>query len=595
MIAIHRAKLRGVTALPALLLTLLPAACLEVSSQEPPMCKTTADCDPGEVCDENVCWGNPPAGALAAVISPPSERADLVSREVLMLPIAGDGWIEDVHLDNAVAFKGRLQAQCELQALCDSRPLAATITIARPSVFNGGPGFHKRVEVDDGTFEINVPATRPDDPPFTITVVPSQRDVPGLVPSLARVLPPMQTRLPIAANVGDNVLELGEIGLPRVYGKVATLSGGLAGYRVVALGRWAPEQPLTEVSTVAFTAPDGLYELRLARGLVGNVEIVARPYDASLRPELHLVGVDATRDSINNVLLLPSLTTGGEVAVDVIVDHKDTGGEIAPVSGARVIIASSYAQTSGSMRLTVEGTTSDDGVVHLKLLDLTQLVQGYKLSIIPPPSSKAAALFEKPYTLQTTTSQRLETRLAVTGTVLSADGQPLKGVSVTARPSVRFLWSLDAPAQAFLGAIPAATMVTPDTGEFVLFVDHALTTSGGPATTVWGHYDLSFEPSMKARAPSWTWTNVELPRDDAQSTLALGDVRLPDAAYVRGLVFDDENARVEGAEVKIYQVQTDEALCQETRFEPPSCPIPPLLLGRGTSDDDGVARLTLPR
>jgi len=65
---------------------------------------------------------------------------------------------------------------------------------------------------------------------------------------------------------------------------------------------------------------------------------------------------------------------------------------------------------------------------------------------------------------------------------------------------------------------------------------------------------------------------------------------------VRGLVYDDQNVRVEGAEVRLYQLQLDQGLCELTRFEPQgSCPIPPLLLGRAASDGDGVARLTLPR
>jgi len=64
---------------------------------------------------------------------------------------------------------------------------------------------------------------------------------------------------------------------------------------------------------------------------------------------------------------------------------------------------------------------------------------------------------------------------------------------------------------------------------------------------------------------------------------------------VRGMVFDDENARLEDAVVKLYKVQTDFSLCQDTRFEPLSCPIPPVLLGRATSDEHGVTRLTLPR
>jgi hypothetical protein len=161
---------------------------------------------------------------------------------------------------------------------------------------------------------------------------------------------------------------------------------------------------------------------------------------------------------------------------------------------------------------------------------------------------------------------------------------------------VRFLWSLEPGPQAFLGEVPAATAVTAPDGKFVLFVDHALPSgSGSQAATVWGHYDLSFEPTVKSLMPSWTRGDVELPRVASQSSLALGAVHLPDAAYVRGFVFDNENARVEGAEVKLFEVQLNPGLCLETRFEPQSCPIPPLLLGRAASAKDGVARLTLPR
>jgi protocatechuate 3,4-dioxygenase beta subunit len=584
------------SALPAL----LAAACLEVKSKDPPMCKTTADCDDGEVCDENVCWGNPPAGMFAAVVSAPSERADLVSREVLMLPITSDGWIDDIHLDTAVAFKGRLQPLC---STCDGRTLSATLTVTRPSVFTGGPGFRDVVNVDDGTFELLVPASG--DVPYTITVVPADRDLPGTGGSLAQAVPPLQVQRSISMNVTGTVLELGAAGLalPKINGYVVNNAGaGLAGYRVVALGRWAPDQPPTEVSTVDFTGSDGKYALTLSGGLTGMVEIVARPFGTLLRPELHVVNVPvpkATDPVPTKVLTLPSATTGTEIAADLLVDHKDTGGEIAPVGGARVRIAGSYTDLNNGTitRFSAEGTTTDGGVVHLKLLDLPQLpqlAQSYKLSILPPPGSNASALFEKAYT-QGLTEQRLGTRIAITGVVLGIDGLPVEDVSVTARPSVRFLWSLEPGPQAFLGEIPTATTVTPNTGEFVLFVDHALANSTGQATTVWGHYDLTFEPTMKARAPSWTRADVELPRDDAQTTVALGGINLPDPAYVRGYVFDDENARVAGAEVKLYQVQTNPTLCQETRFEPLSCPIPPVLLGRAASDKDGVARLTLPR
>jgi len=574
----------------------LQAACLELKDREPPMCKTTADCDSGEICEENVCWGNPPAGAIAAVILPPSERTDLVSRELTVLPISGEGWIDDMHLDTAVSFKGRLQALCDLS--CDGRMLGGKIEIMRPSLFPGGPGFRKVITVEDESFELKVPATRPGEPLYTITVTPAGREAPGAGTStIPQQVPPLQVVRELKTDVTGEILELGGLTLPKITGTLTSVGGAfLANYRVAAVGRWAADQAPTEVSSVDFTGTDGQFEIKLSRNLVGNVELVARPFGLPPRPELHLGGLPGQRDTLGRVLTLPG-TAQGEIPVDVVVDHKETNGEIARVGGSRVIIAASSTDGGGvTTRFSAEGITSDDGVAHLKLVNIPALLNGYRMSIIPPAGSQAAALFDKPYQVQAATQQRLGTRIAITGQVHDASGETLEGVSVTARPAVRFQWSLEPAAQTFLGEIPAPTVTTSHNGEFVMFVDHALPDgSGAPGATVWGSYDLTFEPTMKSRMPLWMKTGFELPRDDAQSTAALGAMYLPDAAYVRGVIFDGENARVEGAEVKLYRVQDDSSLCMETRFEPMSCPIPPLLLGRAISDDDGVARLTLPR
>ena len=574
----------------------LQTACLEIADREPPMCKTTADCDSGEICEENVCWGNPPAGAIAAVISPPSERTDLVSREVVVLPISGEGWIDDTHLDTAVAFKGRMQALCDLQ--CDGRMLGGKIEVMRPSLFPGGPGFRKVITVEDETFELKVPATLPGDPPYTITVTPAGREAPGTGTStIPQQVPPLQVVREIKTDVSGEVLALGGLTLPKITGTLVSAGGAfLANYRVVAMGRWADDQAPTEVSSVDFTGNDGQFEIKLSRNLVGNVELVARPFGLPPRSALHLGGLSGQRDTLGRVLTLPGAAQG-EIPVDVIVDHKETNGEIARVGGARVIIAASSTDGGGvTTRFLAEGITSDDGIARLKLVNNPALLDGYRMSIIPPAGSQAAALFDKPYQVQAATQQRLGTRIAITGYVHDIGDEPVEGVSVTARPAVRFQWSLEPTAQTFLGEIPAPTVTTSNKGEFVVFVDHALPDgSGAPGATVWGSYDLTFEPTMKSRMPIWTKTGFELPRDDAQSAAALGTIHLPDAAYVRGVIFDGENARVEGADVKLYRVQDDSSLCMETRFEPMSCPIPPLLLGRASSDEDGVARLTLPR
>jgi hypothetical protein len=581
---------------------LLAGACLEIGDSDPPMCDTTADCDDGEICEEHVCWGNPPAGPFAAVISPPSERGgSLVSRELIALPISSDGWIEDIHLPSAVTFQGRLQSLCEAPLICDDRRLGATITISRPSRFEGGPGFRKVITVEAGqdAFELNVPPTEPGDPAYTVTVVPNGRDAPDEVDSLARQVPPLRTSdvlLPV--SITGNVIELGGIDLPRVSGLVTTSTGTpLANYRVVAIGRWDAEMVPTEVSTVDFTGPDGLYELTLSRGLVGDVELVAKPVGAPLRPSLHLGSIPGNANSTNKVLTRPTATPANEIATEIIVTHTETGGEVTRVAGARVAITSSVTTgNSASAKLAVEGTTDDHGSVTLKLLDGDPLSASYKLSIIPPPNSKASALFEAPYRPAPQTTQRLGTRIALSGTVKGEDDSAVKDVSVTVRPSLRFLWSLEPGPQAFLGAIPAATVATPNSGVFVLFVDHSLeTVTNGQPGTVWGHYDLAFEPAATSRSPGWLQPEIELPRDASQESVKLGTTQLPDAAFVRGHVFDANGAPLEGAEVKLYRVRDGDTLCRETRFHPSKCVVPAEIVGRGASDAAGVVRLTLPR
>ncbi len=51
------------------------------------------------------------------------------------------------------------------------------------------------------------------------------------------------------------------------------------------------------------------------------------------------------------------------------------------------------------------------------------------------------------------------------------------------------------------------------------------------------------------------------------------------------------------AELKVFRLADDAliSLCTEVRNEPANCPIPATLQGRGTSDEQGVVRLTLPR
>jgi hypothetical protein len=96
--------------------------------------------------------------------------------------------------------------------------------------------------------------------------------------------------------------------------------------------------------------------------------------------------------------------------------------------------------------------------------------------------------------------KQLKSRISIRG-IVRIDGESVKDMSVTARPSLKFLWSLDPVAQAFLASIPPPTSLTPASGDFVLWVDPALL--GTP-----GFYDLTFEAAEGSNAPTFT-----IPRD----------------------------------------------------------------------------------
>ena len=586
----------------AVLIMALLAGCLDVPSGPQAECTKTSECDSanGEVCDEGVCWGNPPQGMYAVVISPPSSRNDLVPRELITPSIAQDGWMSDLALDKPSVFTGRIEAMCIAPLTCDRTAIATTISITRPSSFKGGPGFKVVAESDATTdpsgpsFEIAIPKTSGYDQPYVVTVMPTGRgDEPsgtGTMP--AELYPPVRFTLAAKDNTITQTITLGGPNLPTIDGSVVSAQGmGLSHYRVVALGRWELGAPLTEVSTVDYTGADGKFRIVLSDRLVGSVELVARPPSTGMAaPTLHAYGISSNTAS-QQVLTQPG-NLGAAKTFTFPVKGVDGSGSVKGVRGARVQVKAQIgtATTTGVVaRFLAEATSDNAGYVTVTLLDGAAFASRYTLEVVPPASSSMGVLHDVPVDLASPTMPLLlPTRIALRGNVLDAGGSPLEGVSVTARAALRFIWSFDDNTQPFVSSIPAATTTTPETGEFALWVDPAV---GG----LWGHYDLVFDPASKARAPSWVKTDIEIPRDSTQSTVSLGDVSLPDAAAIRGMVLDPTGVEVEGAEVKIFRMSQGAALCSEVLNAPLSCPIPAVLQGRGASDASGIVRLTLPR
>jgi hypothetical protein len=580
------------------LLALCLAGCLDVPPPPHGMCNTSDDCAAGEVCEESVCWGDPPMGTFAATLGPPSDRADLVATELAQVTLPVDGWLGDLVMPPPATLSGRVEPYCA-QACDTVVSVGATITISRRSLFAGGPGFHgvfaSKDMIAKGTdsFSATLPRSQDGDPEYVVTVVPDGRgDQPPPSVSPAMVAPPLRTTLAVAENT-SMVFTLGSAASKTVTGTISDGSRVLSGYRVVALGRWDTAAALVEVSTVDYVGAgrNGKFSITIADNTVGPITIVAKPYGDVLAPTLYVGAVQPGTDhTIYQLAQLPPPTT-----LHIPIYGYAGDGSMQPVSGARVIVTSDYdpsvATSDTRASLTVEATTADDGIAAIDVLDDVRFLGNYTVSVIPPASSQFSFVFADPLDIHAQPLlMQLANRFAVRGVVVDTTGTPISNVSVTARPALRYTWSLNDTAQQFLDEVPTPTAVTPDDGSFIVWVDPNLGTS-------WASYDLTCEPPVGSPAPSWTRPeiDIETPAAAGQKSLSLDNVTIPDAAHIHGRIADSGGDNVLGGELRIFTVVTDLELCGQVAHPPASCAIPAQLMGHGTTDNDGVVRLALPR
>lgn len=571
---------------------LVVSGCLDVAEQPTPMCQTIDDCGTGETCDEGVCYGNPPGGRFALFASPPGERPELVSTELMDFEFPADGFFPAVQLEEAVTFKGML-AGCPAPLSCEGNSLAATINVTGPAPFEGGAKLSASFEATtENGFLLRLPRTR-DSEIYSVTVVPKGRDDdPGGNTTLAQLVPPMRFELPLPESLNNQIIMLDAATAARtVKGTIVSSAGvPVSQYRVVARGHWEAGAPFSEVSTVDYTGADGSFELRLASGLSGDVEIVATSFNSTLRPTLARDDVRSTENTNELVLTLPD-GLGQPRAYSVHVEGVDSGGGVGAVVGARVLVTGSIEMRDTRVTISASSTTNEDGVAPgLTLFDGEPFLEDYQITIVPPASATVGVVVAQPFVpAAQLLPTRLPERLAIRGVVHDFNGEPVKDVAVTAKPSLRFLWNMPPELQELLSAIPPATTVTPESGEFVVFVDRAV-------NEVWGRYDLALEPSTVSMLPSFAQLDIAVPMDEDMTSVALPGIRLPDAAYVRGMVVDGKNVPVAGAELKVFRLPENLAsVCTLVDWAPATCPIPAQLLGRGASDDTGTLRLTLPR
>lgn len=589
------------------------------------MCQSSIDCDgaAGEVCDEGVCWGDPPAAAtFAAVLIPPAERTDLAVAVVPLLAIGADGSIGGLAFPGAVTISGRVLLACpEVDSAhypCgDQGSVAAQLVIERAAGFPGGPSLSRAVVATAGVgpgkeaFSFLLP--RNPDAEYRITIVPDE-SVGGENIAPGEIAPPRQ----IVVTAGEDQVVDWVLGDPAelktMRGCVQNVVGEGAAYadmKVVAYGRWTQLSPLERASSRSVTGPDGCFELSVPRDMLDEFDIQVTPAAGAIQPSLTL-----RREFVRD----PPEGAEGEEAVHVIepalimpiapapttlqlpIQAPGSAGGQEPVIGANVRLTTVFAPPSlnedraveirfEAQALTEAGPGDEAGVATVRLYPGDEESRRYEVSVVPPAGSQFQAAFGRQVDVgiggaEVLEALTLERRTAVTGVVVSQGDEPVADAPIEALPSSLFRQALDRPDdEVEVAALPVATSTTDASGVFLLWLDRELV---GRAAS----YDIDVIPATYSGAPGWSFEDVEIP--GSGDPLDLGTRQLPGASFARAVVRDQTGSPVPGAEVDLYQLPPPDYCANQTKLDPVECDPPAKLRGVWRTDEDGVVRVVLP-
>ena len=611
----------------AIALALCASACIaDPGSGDLKMCDETADCDSGngEVCDDGVCWGDPPEGVtFAAVLVPPDDRTDLPVAVVPALSIADDGTIVGLSFPQAVTVSGRVLLACpDIEVDPDpvydcgpERSVGAQITIERASPFPGGPVLSRTIvaagAVGPGEDAFSFLLPREAGVEYHITITPDEATggddiAPG------ELAPPRQITL---SADGDQDVEwvLGDPDqLKTIRGCVENVVGDgapYAGMHVQALGRWSALSPLTRASSRSYTDDEGCFTLRVPIKMLDEFDIQVQPAPGAILPTLRLRG-EFVRDPIEGELvehvIEPALvmpTAPSPTSFRLPVEALGSAGGQEPVPGAAVRLTTVFPLPETETRdievtYTAETVTSalesaEPGVAEVELYPGSEENRVYQVQVVPPPDSQVQSAFalEVPVGIggsgQVLEAVTLSRRAALTGIAVTALGDPVASAPVQAGASSSLRLQVESEeVDAILAQLQFPTATTDDEGLFLVWVDREL--AGETAT-----YDVDVSPApFSSDAPSWTFEDIAVPAEG--ESVELGQLVLPEASYARGLVRDRRDNPVIGAEVRIYQLGADDYCTRVLDIGDADCVPPAHLRGIWASDESGAVKVVLP-
>ena len=600
---------------------------------EAPMCEVSSDCLSGEVCDEGVCYGNPPVGELAGVLVPSGESSLLVQTDIPNLSITDDGYIEGLTLATPVRLEGKVTLVCsqitsELGLDCGSdAPIDASIRVERAPAFPGGPRFSQTfvASADAGegvpSFSFNLPPTLPDADGTTrkyqVTVTPLEpEDTSG--PSAAEVAPP-RIEIDFAADV-DQAIEwkLGEPDATKwISGCVVSATQTVPSYaKDMPVAAFAPD-PSTGVpvlvSSRGRTDNAGCYSLRVPSNLATvnlrfepdgdgpapTIEVIDEAIDGELAIADSCFGGSPSESVCIKDLLGPTLSTPLEVTVPITAQASEGGA--APVAGATVRMLAVLAlppdsdepsrnnRVSASIDIRTTSSANNSPGQLGQATTLAPIGLTYSMSVVPANESKFAARIAEVREIVAGGVQEpihLGRRVSVSGTILAIDGSPVEGATVVASPSSVFKFGQSETVRAVLDSLNTSATTRAD-GTFFFWLDGRLNLSGESLGDEI-EYDLAINPSFRAGPPT-RLTSVRAGDDG----IDLGSVVLPTPARARGQIVDDLGAPAPGVGLHIWR-PTIEDPCAAFSIPEGNCPTAAARLGVWVADDDAMVRIVLP-
>lgn len=602
------------------------SGCLdEVHDQPPfpPMCDTSADCDQahGEVCDEGVCWGNPPAGAtFAATLIGPDGADDLVRTDVT-LAIASDGTVTGMQFADTITVSGRVTLACgpnDDPQFCDpTTSISAQLRISRPSDVTGLPDFTRTITASDGAvagdtaFTVTLPKLAEGAEPYQVQIIPqaSQPTNKTQGPSPQELAPPTRVEIDGTSDESDVDWVLGDPATNKiVIGRVVDAAQrGVPGMQVYAMGRWQDGDSLARSSSISTTDDTGVFAFRVPIDMLDLYDVVVAPPPGMVAPtlrakDLYIPDPDVIESPDNTVMIddlaMPSYPQAASFVVPV--SGTNTAGSEVPVAGAEVRLTTTLLDSGGiTATYTATGSTDPNGEVELQLIPGGASNRTYEVRVISPPDSSHASLDGKLLDvgpgnasgLSVLPRVTLDSRLLVAARVLNDQGAPIEGATINTDLSLPFRLTLPEELQGELESFKLPSATTDDNGVFTLWLDPSVV---GLAA----FYDLAIVPPAGAATPRWSLQDLAI--DDLANKPPPGtsgglDLWLPPPSFARGTIHAPDGSAVSDAEVWLYELPTDNSVCADLPLPAgQDCTVPARLRGLWHSRKSGVVWMVLP-